>query len=235
MEPDPRGFWLSDRAISYPWTYVKNKNYNLTYQYHISSFVDIVARGGIFLISLTPKGDGSIPDEEKFIMGKIGDWLEVNGEGIYGTRPWKTVGEGTPVSQIRKMTPHPKGAKASWDYKLLEGSGRDVRFTKKGNSLYAFVIGMPEGGRITVESLAKGNVEKNGGGIKNVTMLGSAAKIKWSQNAKGLTLNFPGKLPCEVAYGFKIEVDGILDDAPKETFKDGIERVGVFPIYNTPR
>ncbi len=235
MEPDPRGYWLIDRAISYPWTYVKNKNYNLTYQYHISSFVDLVARGGIFLLSLTPKGDGSIPDEEKFIMAKIGDWLEVNGKGIYGTRPWKTVGEGTPVSKIRVVKPHPKGDKASWNYTIIQESGKDVRFTKKGDTLYAFVIGIPQGRKITIKSLAKGNVEKSGKGIKSVTMLGSEAKIKWDQTPEGLTLNFPKKLPCEVAYGFKIEVNGKLDGSPLQTIDDGIERVGDFPIYNTKR
>ncbi len=235
MEPDPRGFWLVDRAISYPWTYVKGKTYNLTYQYHISSFVDLVSRGGIFLISLTPKGDGSIPDGEKFIMAKIGEWLRVNGEGIYGTRPWKTVGEGTPVSDIRKEYDSAKGPKIGWDYKVLEETGRDVRFTKKGNTLYAFVIGMPEGRSIDVKSLARGNVEKSGKGIKKITMLGSDAKIKWRQTGKALTLNLPKKLPCEVAYGFKIEVNGKLDDATLKQTEDGVERVGDFPIFNSER
>jgi len=236
MEPDPRGFWLSDRAISYPWTYVKDKKYPLTYQYHISSFVDIVSRGGIFLISLTPKGDGSIPDEEKFIMGKIGDWLKVNGEGIYGTRPWKVSGEGTPVSEIYNVIKEgPKAGKAHWDYNLIVESGRDVRFTRKDNTLYAFVIGTPEGRRITINTLAKGNVEKNGKGIKNVTMLGSNEKIRWEQTAEGLTLHFPSQLPCEVACGFKIEVNGTLDDSPRPKIDDGFERVGDFPIYNSER
>ncbi|MGD8240936.1 MAG: alpha-L-fucosidase, partial [Armatimonadota bacterium] len=222
MEPDPRGTWLIDRAISYPWTYVEGKTYNLTYQYHICSFVDLVSRGGIFLVSLTPKGDGSIPDEEKLIMGNIGEWLRVNGEGIYGTRPWKVVGEGTPVSEIRQVG---EDGKARWEYRRIQESGRDVRFTRKGNVLYAFVIGEPERGRITIKSLARGNVEKSGKGIKSIAMLGSDEKLEWEQTAEALALHFPTRLPCEVAYGFRIEVDGELDDSPRPRPDDGIERV----------
>lgn len=232
MEPDPRGHWLIDRAISYPWTYVKGKKYTLTYQYHISSFVDLVSRGGVFLISLTPKGDGSIPDEEKFIMGKIGDWLRVNGEGIYSTRPWKVSAEGTPVSEIRQVRKKGKSDRAIWKFEMLIENGRDVRFTRKDNNLYAFVLGVPEGGSITVKTLARGNVEKNGKGIKRISMLGSKENIKWEQTAQGLTLHFPSVLPCEVAYGFKIEVDGKLDDSPRPKIDDGIERFGDFPMYH---
>jgi len=124
---------------------------------------------------------------------------------------------------------------ANWNYKIIQESGKDVRFTKKGDTLYAFVIGIPQGRKITIKSLAKGNVAKSGKGIKSVTMLGSEAKIKWNQTREGLTLNFPKILPCEVAYGFKIEVNGKLDDSSRQMIDDGIERVGDFPIYNTKR
>jgi len=235
MEPDPRGWWLIDRAISYPWTYVRGKKYSLTHQYHISSLVDLVSRGGIFLLSLTPKGDGSIPDEEKRIMAKIGAWLRVNGEGIYGTRPWKVPGEGTPVAKIRQVRKKGKGEHATWNYKLLVENGRDVRFTRKDNTLYAFVLGVPPGRTITVAALARGNVAKGGGGVKAVTMLGSEAKIEWDQTAQGMTLHFPDALPCEVAYGFRITVNGTLDDSPRQALHDGVRRVGDFPVYDTDR
>ncbi|MCK5174705.1 MAG: hypothetical protein KAR47_15030, partial [Planctomycetes bacterium] len=68
-----------------------------------------------------------------------------------------------------------------------------------------------------------------------ITMLGSDAKIKWRQTGKALTLNLPKKLPCEVAYGFKIEVNGKLDDATLKQTEDGVERVGDFPIFNSER
>jgi len=241
MEADVRGDWLIDRAIGYPWTWVKDKQYKQNSSYHIVSLCDLVARGGILLLSLTPKGDGSIPAKEVRIMQEIGDWLKVVGEGIYGTRPWKTVAEGVDVDQIRTAAADPKRAgemKASWKFQTLEASkGEAIRFTrsKDFSSLYAFVIGAPESGQVTIKTLRKGNVEKNGKGIRSVSMLGSAEEIDWKQTTEGLTITFPKSLPCKVAYGFKIRVNGQLDDSPREQFDDGIKRKGTWPVYNSKR
>lgn len=239
MEADVRGDWLIDRAIGYPWTWVKNKKYKQDSSYHIVSLCDLVSRGGILLLSLTPKGDGSIPTEEVRIMREIGEWLSVVGEGIYGTRPWKTVGEGIDVDQLRSVVPDSKRSgelKASWKFQTLEASrGEAIRFmrSKDFSRLYAFVIGVPADGYVTIRTLRKGNVEKNGRGINGVSMLGSTDVIDWKQTAEGLTITFPKALPCKVAYGFKIEVKGQLDDSPPEQFDDGIKRKGTWPIYNS--
>ncbi|MHC4580254.1 MAG: alpha-L-fucosidase [Planctomycetota bacterium] len=241
MEADVRGNWLIDRAIGYPWTWVKNKQYKQDSSYHIVSLCDLVSRGGVLLLSLTPKGDGSIPAEEVRIMREIGDWLKVVGEGIYGTRPWKTAAEGIDVDQLRTAAEDPKRPgqlKASWKFQTLEASkGEAIRFTrsKDFSSLYAFVIGVPDNGRVTIRTLRKDNVEKRGRGIRLVSMLGSTEEIDWKQTAEGLTIRFPKLLPCKVAYGFKIKVNGQLDDSPREQFDDGIERKDDWPIYNSER
>ncbi|MHC4200332.1 MAG: alpha-L-fucosidase C-terminal domain-containing protein [Planctomycetota bacterium] len=194
-----------------------------------------MSRGGVFLISLTPKGDGSIPDEEKRIMAAIGAWLRVNGEGIYGTRPWKLTGEGTPAAELVVERMKRGKRKTSWDYNRLRRDGSEVRFTRKGNTLYAFVIGWPESGEVTVKALARGGVTKDGEGIKDVSMLGSAAAVRWQQTAEGLTIRFPQRKPCKVAYGFRITVGGSLDDSPRRTIDDGVRRLGDFPVYDTKR
>ena len=62
-----------------------------------------------------------------------------------------------------------------------------------------------------------------------------SAKIRWYQSRQGLRLHFPEALPCEVAYGFKIEVNGKLDDSPRNTMDDGVERAGDFPVYRSER
>ncbi len=241
MEKDVRGDWLIDRAIGYPWTWVTDKKYPQQSSYHIVSMVDICARGGIMLLSLTPKGDGSIPDEEKKIMQEIGDWLKVNGEGIYGTRPWKTVAEGIDVDQIRSEGFNERRGKvgASWDFKRLEDSrGEAIRFTrsKDHKTLYAFVIGLPDDRSVTIKTLRKGKVAKNGQGIRAVTMLGSDEPLEWSQTDEGLILEFPERLPCHVAYGFKITPKGgMIDDSPGDLLDDPIERKGDWPVFNSTR
>ncbi|HEC02553.1 MAG TPA: hypothetical protein ENI81_03355 [Phycisphaerales bacterium] len=96
-------------------------------------------------------------------------------------------------------------------------------------------MGVPESGRVTVKTLRKGNVEKNGRGIRSVSMLGSTEAIDWTQTSEGLTIAFPRSLPCKVAYGFKIKVNGRLDDSPREQFDDGIKRKRDWPVYNSKR
>jgi alpha-L-fucosidase len=241
MEPDVRGDWLIDRAIAYPWTWVKNKQYKQKPSYHIVSIVDISARGGIMLLSLTPKGDGSIPDEEKEIMRGIGDWLAINGEGIYSTRPWKIVEEGLGAADIRTEGYSERRGKmdVKWDFNDLETSrGEAIRFTrsKDYSTLFAFVIGEPESGEVMLKTLKTGNVAKNGKGIKAVSMLGSEAKIEWEQTEEGLKIKFPENLPCDVAYGFKIlPRGGKIDDSPREQWDDPTERKGEWPVFNSER
>ena len=157
-------------------------------------------------------------------MRGIGDWLKVNGEGIYSTRPWKTVGEGIYVDDLRRTSKRANGKTgAGWSFDALEEKpGQAIRFTRSKDfgTLYAFVIGEPENGKVTMKTLRKGNVAGDGSGITSVSMLGSSADIAWNQNDKGLTLTFPESLPCEVAYGFKIRCKGNVDDAPREQLED---------------
>lgn len=241
MELDVRGDWLIDRAIGYPWTWVKNKNYPMQAPYHIVSIIDISARGGIMLLSLTPKGDGSIPDEEKKIMREIGDWLKVNGEGIYATRPWKVVEEGITAKDIRVEEFSERRDKVSvkWEFNDLEKSqGEAFRFTRSKDykTLYAFVIGVPEDGIAHINTLRSGNVAKNGKGIKSITMLGSDEKISWEQTGESLNIIFPDELPCDVAYGFKIVPrGGLVDDAKREQLDDKVVRKGDWPIFESAR
>lgn len=128
---------------------------------------------------------------------------------------------------------------ASWRFQKLEASQGDaVRLTrsKDCSSLFAFVIGQPESGSVTIKTLRKGNVDKQGQGIKSVSLLGSDAKIDWKQATEGLTIRFPEDLPCEVAYGFKITTNsGRVDDAPREHLDDPIERKGDWPVFRSTR
>ena len=109
MEKEPQGYWLADRAISYPWSYVNDKFYKDKAPYQIRSLVDMVSRGGIMLMSLTPRGDGSVDPQAVEIMKGMGAWLKLNGESIYATRRWKIAAEG-PTEMIVFKKGKPKKA-----------------------------------------------------------------------------------------------------------------------------
>ena len=201
MPPNNAGYWLWDRAISYPWSWVKDKNYNLTSEYHVRSLVDIVARGGIFFLSLTPKGNGEIPAGEKKICREIGEWLKVNGEAIYATRRWFIPAEGDVKKNAYQYIAKRKGF---W-YKYMKTSPEQIRFTrsKDGKDLFVMTLGWPQSGEIIVKNL-KSNSEYFPAEITSVKMLGSHEEIQFTRTAEGLKIKFPSKKPCDFAYSFKI-------------------------------
>ncbi|MDP6060574.1 MAG: alpha-L-fucosidase C-terminal domain-containing protein, partial [Pirellulaceae bacterium] len=161
------------------------------------SIVDVVSRGGIFLLSLTPKGDGSIPPEEQEIMRGIGRWMRINGEAIYGTRPWKIHAEGPTVT--RGLKRNAKGEeKEQWDWRK-DFTAEDIRFTTKGDTLYAIALAWPEDGELTVRSIADGKID-----IEAVSLLGHEGNLEWRQSVEGLKVTLPAKQPCQYAFSLKI-------------------------------
>ena len=106
----------------------------------------------------------------------MGRWLKTNGEAIYGTRPWITSGEG----------PTKVNGGAFHDQSNEGFSAQDIRFTTKGNTLYAIALGRPKGGKLNIKSLAQGKAHVN-----NIQLLGSNAKITWTQDAGALHVQAP--------------------------------------------
>lgn len=186
-------FWQTDTSISIKsWGYIDNDTFR-TPQSLILQLVDIVSKNGALLLNIGPRSDGTIPEQAQSILLDMGKWLDVNGEAIYGTRPWKIYGEG-PTKVVG----------GSFKDTETEGySSKDIRFTSKGDVVYAIALGWPADGKVTIKSLAKGSpdVEHE---FKRVQMLGSQAKLKWTRDAAGMTINVPQKAG-DYAYVFKME------------------------------
>ena len=204
--PEDIGPWfLIDRAIGYPWAWEEGKKYRDGADYHIKSLIDLVSRGGIFLLSLTPRGDGSIPEREKEIMAGIGEWLDENGEAIYATRPWKIYGEG-PNMNLTAMKKSASGKpKMGWNYRK-KFTQEDIRFTqsKDGKVLYAVTLACPKKEKILIKSLRKGS-EYYQGDIKRISMLGYAADLEWIRTDIGLEISIPAGQSAKIACAYRIE------------------------------
>ena len=191
IEPNP---WQTDACIG-SWHYSRpvfeNHKYR-TPESMVHLLVDVVSKNGNLLLNIPLPGHGKPDDDEMAFIDKFGGWMALNSEAIYATRPWKLAGEG------------PTKAGGS----LYGGAGPrfvagDIRFTTKGNTLYAIALAWPDDRRLAIKSLAADSPHYRGE-IARIGLLGSESNLVWSRSAEGVTVNLPEKPPCEYAYVFRI-------------------------------
>jgi len=185
-------YWQTDTSVSYrSWCYIEDDEFkSVTSAVH--DLVDIVSKNGNLLLNVGPKPDGTIPQQAADVLLGLGEWLRVNGEAIYGTRHWQVYGEG------------PTGVPQSFrERDQAAYTAEDIRFTAKGNALYATCLGWP-GSECTIQCLASGGRLTED--ITNVTMLGVETPLLWSRDERGLTVQMPAERPCKHAYVLKVTV-----------------------------
>ena len=183
--------WLDDTALG-PWFYVTSEPIK-TATHVVGIFADIVAKNGCMMLDIGPKVDGTLPQPSVDVLLGIGEWLRLNGEAIYGTRPWTVYGEG-PTKNVA-------GASFS-EEKDKPFSGQDIRFTTKEKALYAILLGWP-GRESLITSLPEGKPLWFGR-IQHVQMLGVDRSLHWTQDRQGLRVELPQTRPGDHAYVLKI-------------------------------
>jgi len=136
--------WQTDTILSKnSWGYIQNQEYKPVACF-IHDLIDIVSKNGVLLLNIGPKPDGTIPDEELRMLGIIGQWLDLNGEAIFKTEPWKTFGEGPTVVPEGGFT----------DCERAQFTFEDFRFTVGNGFLYVHMLGWTQGSSL-VRSLGK--------------------------------------------------------------------------------
>jgi alpha-L-fucosidase len=213
------GRWVQDyeRGVNgginpYPWqtdTSIGDWFYNRHWQYQplswtVHMLVDITSKNGNLLLNVVLRPDGSLDPEVETMLHELADWTAVNGEAIYGTRPWLVYGEGDVKA---------KGGAFKENFQY---SANDIRFTTKGKTLYAIALGWPANGQVVLKSLAKTEAA-DANIIKRVELLGHKGKLKFTQTADGLVVELPAEKLSDLTCSLKITGRNLKPVKPSAT------------------
>lgn len=163
--------WESCRGLGFSFGYnrIEGPEHVIASDKLIAMLIEIVSTNGNLLLNIGPRPDGSVSDIQLDRLRALGRWMKVNGEGIIGTKPWVRPGAG------------------------------NVRFTRKGGSVYAFMLERPgPGSRVVIPGVIAGEGAK-------VRALGSDQPVAFQQQGRDLVVTLPTGLAGEYALGLKIE------------------------------
>lgn len=187
--------WQTDDSIG-SWGYNPKVKY-MQPGMVVDKLVDIVSKNGNLLLNIPIKADGTLDQQATALLEEVGEWIDLNGEAIYGTRPWALFGEGHGT-----IRPHDKKSSLT---------ARDIRYTAKSNILYAIVMDWPKLGEpVTFEyvtPLFELADEFPSGEIQSVKLLGYNGALDWEAHPDGLKVTMPNKAPCNHAFVVKVQFE----------------------------
>jgi alpha-L-fucosidase len=196
-------YWQTDTSVSNKsWGYIEHDTFKSPV-FIVDQLADVVSKNGNLLMNIGPRSDGTIPDEVQQVLLAVGQWLKVNGDAIYGTRPWKTYGEGP--TEVQAGSFH--------DADTRPYTAQDFRFTTKGSDLFAIEMGWPGSGEAVIHALGADGLP--GQHIRSISLLGSEAKLSYEQETDGLHIKLPEKPTEQLAYVFRIGLDSPAQTDPK--------------------
>src|SRR5438105_251338 len=186
-------YWQTDTSISNrSWGYIKDDTFKSS-DFIVHQLIDIVSKNGNLLLNFGPRSDGTIPEQVQQVLLDVGAWLNVNGEAIYGTRPWRIYGEG----------PTKVAAGSFHDTDTANYTAEDFRFTTKGDALYAIGVKWPAKDEIVVHSLGQALGSRP---VRAVALLGSDGRLQFEQRSDGLHVHLPAQPPAKYAYVLRVTV-----------------------------
>jgi alpha-L-fucosidase len=188
-------FWLTDETVSIgSWSYIDNLRLkNAGEIVHI--LADVVSKNGALMLNVSPMANGIIPENQQEVLLTIGAWLKTNGEAIYGSRTWEVFGEGPTIQE-----------KSGMFLDKIIYTPQDIRYTRKGNTIYAIVLGWPgNNSPITLTAFTKAVLGENIPKVNEISFLGYDNNVPFTQNKEGLHFITPNQQIDDKAFVIKIE------------------------------
>jgi alpha-L-fucosidase len=195
--------WQVDDSLGSTWGYTDGMTYRSADNV-LRELIELSSQGGNLMLNISPTGDGSIPEAQQKILLTIGEWLRVNGEGIYNSRPWIRYGEGPGVPA--ECPPDWKGGSTANQVDSMKGRPRtpitesDFRFTVADGKMYAF------GYKYPATNASIRSLNSNAARVERVTLLGSSpTPVKFRQTSEALVVTMPPAPDSTMPYALRIE------------------------------
>ncbi len=201
---DLKGHYFEEsQGMGYSYGYNRAENIEdySTAQSLILELIDIVSRGGNFLLDIGPKADGTIPPIMQERLLEIGKWLSVNGDAIYGTHPWTVPCQWSRGNRDYKQKKR-GSILLSQTIDVAPGyAAKEIFFTSKENNLFCILPKYPDDNKIVVKDIS---LEKNA----TVTFLATGEQLSWKKQKDGILVTLPAYDPNKIkvtdAYVLKI-------------------------------
>lgn len=192
--------WEACITMSGKWSYNRYDKAWKSPELLIRQLVEIVCKGGNFLLNVNPDGQGALPQQSVDNLKAIGDWMKVNEEAIYGTQPWTVTTESLPL----EASVGPKAVTGLVDTdndNTVKGITPDIYFAQKNRVIYVYARSWSAGDML-IKSLGKIATP-----VQAVSLLGSKEKVQWKQDSGMLSVKLPAKLPIGIpVYVFKVTI-----------------------------
>lgn len=192
--------WMTDVTISYgSWCHTEGQRYKDA-ALVIRNMIDVWSKNGVVLLNVSPKANGTIPDEQQRVLREIGEWMAQHAEAVYGTRPHLIYGHGSAAAGDGRHG----GQSATTEY-----TASDIRYTlaKDDSAMYVFFLGRPQPGQeLRMKMLGKHRYCPPSP-VKRVTVLGSGEEVEWRQGNTELDIVIPDAPMNDLATVFKFELE----------------------------
>ena len=190
--------WIRETPVG-DWFYAPGFVYNPDMMIHL--IIEAISRDGNAAINICLRPDGSIEEECVKMLEAVGEWMAINGEAVYGSKAWTTLGEGEIIRGKLKSQP---GGKLGKHHAEFPFNAQDIRFTVgKNGSIYAFCMAAPEPGQtLRIQSMGKaaGHLPE----AKEVSLLGYEGKLEWKQTNEALEIVCPQEIPSPISVVFRV-------------------------------